>query len=121
MQEGLLELEAAGLATGKGRLTAEGRLVASPLDGTSGSVQFTAGFGGVKSAFYGGRGSAEHVGAGVVYLAAGGGTAALQTGIHAGTAGTWQLLNSGSGLLLRPWPAAQAYRALLQAVSAELA
>lgn len=204
-QEGLLELEAAGLATGKGRLTAEGRLVASPLDGTSGSVQFTAGFGGVKSAFYGALGregvlvlagpscvrlrSGAHaysdarqvdflsldqffpalaawLGLGPSWLldaevkvspgaiqarmagASGtdvappegagavvrnmweqewfiwqqvGGTAALQTGIHAGTAGTWQLLNSGSGLLLRPWPAAQAYRALLQAVSAELA
>ena len=204
-QEGLAELEAAGLATGRGRLTAEGRLVASPLGGTSGSVQFTAGCGGEKSAFYGALGSegvlvlagpsctrlrmgdqtetgrrqvdflsldqffpalAAWLGLGPSWLldaeanispdavqarmsgASGtevplpedagaavrnmweqewfvwqqvGGSTGLQTGIQAGSAGTWQLVNSPGGLLLKPWPAAQAYRRLLQAVGAELA
>jgi hypothetical protein len=204
-QEGLEELEAAGLVTGRGRLTAEGRLVASPLDGTSGSVQFAAACGGQKSAFYGALGSegvlvlagpscarlrmgdqgdpgrrqvdflsldqffpalAAWLGLGPSWLldaevsispeavqarmsgASGAevplpekadaavrhmweqewfiwqqvdGRTDLQTGIQAGPAGTWQLVNSERGLLLKPWPSAQAYRGLLQTVSAELA
>ncbi|MBF4993835.1 hypothetical protein ITX31_06885 [Arthrobacter gandavensis] len=203
-QDGLEELVAAGLATGRGGLTAEGRLVVSPLGGTSGSVQFTAGSGGGKSAFYGALGSegvlvlagpsgarlrmgeqaeagqrqvdflsldqffpalAAWLGLGPSWLldaevnvspaaaqarmsgASGtvvplpdeadaavrhmweqewfiwqqvGGRTGLPTGIQAGSAGTWQLVNTASGLLLKPWPSAQAYRGLLQTVSAEL-
>jgi len=203
-QDGLAELVAAGLATGKGRLQGQGRLVTSPLENTLGTLQLTAGLGGVRTAFYCALGpegvlvlagpsctrlrsrdgaetthrqldflsldqlypalaawlgigpswtldeeaapdpaaiQARMSGSGPEQVPApegsgpvvrhmweqewfiwqpAGGSTGLPTGIQAGTAGTWQLVRTEAGLVLRPWPSGAAYRSLLRAVSGQL-